>query len=171
MTKFNKLYLITAFISMIVFMLACSVETEKADSGHTGFASKLLKAEEDSVNSEEQTDLSFMNNAGGKYPHEINLFKNKAFSSRLQKLLKDDYELFVEWWAVEEPIKEIRPGIYWAEACKAHECAFIDFALYLDVNENYIVAGMNTDVGVEVFSEKPKRKTPKTMTDWAENRR
>lgn len=167
MKKFNKLLLSAAIISIIAFMHACSVESKNADTGADNFASKLLKNTE---NADKPSDLSFMNNAGGKYPHEIKLFENEAFNSRLKNLLADDYQLFVDWWAVEEPIKEIRPGIYWAEACKAHECAFVDFALYIDTREDYIVAGMNTDRGVELYTEKPKLGIPKAMTNWAEIR-
>jgi len=167
MKKFNKLLLSAVIISIMAFMHACSVESGKNDGVTDSFTSKLLKKPKIADN---ESDLSFMKNAGGKYPHEIKLFENEAFNSRLKNLLADDYQIFVDWWAVEEPIKEIRPGIYWAEACKAHECAFIDFALYIDTREDYIVAGMNTDRGVELYTEKPKLGIPKAMTDWAEIR-
>lgn len=110
--------------------------------------------------------LEYLADAGGKYPHEIKLLETEPLTGRLEKLLDMYYQDFREWWDVEEPIREIQPKVLWAEACKAHECGFIDFALYIDIDEDYIVVGMNTDDGPMVFSEKPDEKWPKKMADW-----
>lgn len=153
------------FLFTLLLQAACSHQND-SESIQQNKNREQTPTEIQSKSEPSAFNWSFMNNAGGRYPYEIKLFEREDFLERLKNILGDDYDIFVDWWDVEVPIKEVRPGVYWAEACKAHECGFVDFALYINTGEDYIIAGLNSDNGVEVYSEKPNKVLPKTMHDW-----
>lgn len=51
------------------------------------------------------SELGFLEDYRGKYPHEVNLFENKALKPRLQAILGDEYKTFLRNFGVETPIE------------------------------------------------------------------
>ena len=99
------------------------------------------------------TNLDFLKQLDGKYPFEVKLFDNDAFTQRLQKLLGTSrYNFLKETWGVEMPM-EFTNNVFVASGCQAHNCGSTNFIVVYDFSVDVMYAGIREENQVTTYSE------------------
>nr|WP_315031398.1 hypothetical protein [uncultured Chryseobacterium sp.] len=128
-----------------------STATPKTDSTATSSATKSSATTE-----------SIITKNGGKYPHEIKLFEDKALSDRLKKVVGKDYDEMVKSFNVESPIVS-EDGIYKLHGCKQHDCPGYATSIYYDSKNDNLNVSIDKNGKVTDFAEKGKIAVSKTL--------
>ncbi|MDR2887888.1 MAG: hypothetical protein LBV26_07820 [Bacteroidales bacterium] len=108
-------------------------------------------------------NLDFLKKLEEKYPYEVKMFENVAFSRRLKKLLGGRYGFLVKNFDVQTPI-EIIDGIFIAFACRAHDCGTTDFMIAYDFARDALSAGVRENEQAKVYSENGE--IPAKIAEW-----
>jgi hypothetical protein len=96
--------------------------------------------------------LDTLKNTNGKYPNEINLFKNPELTQRLQKLLGTRYDFLIKVWAVESQIIA-NDSVFIASACEAHNCGATNFTIIIDFWKNVVYVGIRENEVAKSYSD------------------
>ncbi len=114
------------------------------------------------------TDLDFLVQYEGKYPHDVNFLDNPAIQQRLRAMLGDRFLFLREKWMVETPIK-IKNNIFVASACEAHNCDNTNFMIAIDIANNRMYAGVREGQNAKIYYEM-SNEPPLPLMDWMMNR-
>lgn len=190
MRQFNLTILI-AFV-VITFTLTSCNQTSKSDGKDKELIEKeneLLKKENELLKKEQElnqksaktatdnstvrqqsdnstsNNLDFLKKLNGKYPYEVKLLDNTAFTQRLKKLLGNSrYNFLKETWAVETPM-EFANNIFVASGCQAHNCGSTNFIIVVDFSNNVMYAGIREEDNVKTYSEDGSNSSK--VSEWA----
>lgn len=108
-------------------------------------------------------DLAFLQKLNGKYPYEVKLLNEPKLTTRLQKLMGENYSALKEFWEVEEPIK-ITENEFVASACQAHNCDNTNFIIVYNFKTNILYTGVRQEQQVQTYSEDGS--TCQALKDW-----
>ncbi len=137
-------------------------EDQKQESAEN---TNIPATEKQPGNNQDTTELDFLKTLDGKYPIEVKLFDNAAFTERLKKLLGDDrYDFLKEKWAVETPM-EFKNEVFVASGCQAHKCGSTNFIVVYDFTGNVMNAGIREEDKVKIYTEN-NSESPK-INEWA----
>lgn len=116
----------------LLLLAACGPEGSH-DSDRKGSSEK----KSDSAKVLPQKEIDKLNSLIGKYPNQVNLFEQDQIKGRLQSVLGNKYENFIENWNTETPIVK-KGNVLHTSGCKAHDCAANSYDLFLDLKSNII---------------------------------
>jgi len=181
MRQFNLTILI-AFVVTTFTLTSCN-QTSKSDGKDKELIEKkneLLKKENELLKKEQElnqksaktatdnstsNNLDFLKKLNGKYPYEVKLLDNTAFTQRLKKLLGNSrYNFLKETWAVETPM-EFANNIFVASGCQAHFCGSTNFIIVVDFSNNVMYAGIRKEYNVKTYSEDGSNSSK--VSEWA----
>ena len=146
-----------------------SKKTDKSDKTSTEKVQDSNSVPPHSMNLNENADttvrseLDFLKGLSGKYPNDVKLLENAAFTKRLKTLTGNRYGFLKETWAVETPM-EVKDNIFVASACMAHNCGSTNFIVAVDLTRNKMYAGIREDDKVKSYGEDANH--PQALKDW-----
>lgn len=136
---------LTILVAILLMTLTCSQTSKSANKEKV-----LIEKENDNSNS---NNLDFLKKLNGKYPYQVKLFGNSAFTQRLKKLIGNSrYRFLKKTWAVEVPM-EVANDIFVASGCQAHNCGSTNFIIVVDFSKNVMYAGIKEEDKIETYSE------------------
>lgn len=145
-----KIFFFTLCCIVLVASCSQSNQTKKEDKEERN--SKT----ENSTKPTEEANLDFLKNCDGKYIHEVQLFENKLFAGRLEKLIgADNFNMLKDDWTTVMPM-EYRNDIFSAEGCKPHDCGANNYIIVYDFSEDALYAGISINEKAQTFSENGK---------------
>lgn len=97
--------------------------------------------------------LSIILQNEGKYPREIKLMENDAFSKRMKSLLGDAYQTMKDNFQTETPIVS-EDGIYKITGCKQHDCPAFMTSIYYDAKKDNLYVIIEKGEDKQSFLEK-----------------
>ena len=122
------------------------------------------------VNSKSIPDSLYFNVLLGKYPTQIELFKNEILASRLKNINRFDYDALIANWNTETPIT-IEDQIIHASGCKAHNCPSSGYELFIDLkNDNINIYHFRSNT-LRVYTEKDWITLPKGFNNEIETKK
>lgn len=90
----------------------------------------------------------------GKYPFDVNMFRNQALKARLVKLIgQSRYNYMVKNFDVQTPV-EFENWNYHTMACQAHNCGGVEFELSYNPEEDALAVRYRIDGSDRFFKEK-----------------
>lgn len=149
----KKKFLTIAFLTS-VFAISCD-QISNTSSNKDVKAVEIVSGHEDQAADAASSKLGFLKELNGKYPMEVKLFDNAAFTQRLKKLLGDRYDFLKTTWAVETPI-EFNHNVFKASACQAHNCPATNFIVVYDFGNDVMYAGIKEENVIKTYSENGK---------------
>ncbi|AQG79998.1 hypothetical protein [Spirosoma montaniterrae] len=109
--------------------------------------------------------LNFLKTYDGKFSYKVQLFKKRAFTQRLERLVGPKRYAFLKRnWHIDMPMV-YKNDQFVAEACQRHSCGFTDFMVVYDFNTDEMFAGIRIDRVPKTYAEK-KGKLPPVLTTW-----
>ncbi|SFB81420.1 Inhibitor of vertebrate lysozyme (Ivy) [Flexibacter flexilis DSM 6793] len=164
MKKFTQTILISSFIYLFA---ACANEktiTEQPLSAEKAAEIPAMPHAADPHSERAPAeDLEFLKKLNGKYPYEVKLLNSPQLTTRLQKLMGENYNALKEFWEVEEPIK-VDENQFVASACQAHNCDNTNFIIVYNFKENMLYVGVRQEQQVQTYSEDGN--TCPTLKKW-----
>ncbi|TFV94719.1 hypothetical protein E4S40_11970 [Algoriphagus kandeliae] len=111
--------------------------------------------------------LQFLKDLNEKYPYDVKLFENSAFTERLKNLLGPErFTFLIETWAVEMPI-EYDNELFIAQACQKNNCDTTNFIILYDTSKMIMHVGIRENDEAKIYSEEGD--APQLLKDWANN--
>jgi hypothetical protein len=108
-------------------------------------------------------ELIFLRDYAEKYPNDIKLMENPAFTRRLKALTGNRYQFLKETWAVETPM-ELKGDIFIIKACMAHNCDATNFIVVVDLAKDKMYAGIRDENKVKLYGEDENH--PAALNQW-----
>jgi hypothetical protein len=99
-----------------------------------------------------------------KYLSDIKLFENPKVNKRLKKMLKNDYDSFVENFEVQTPIKE-KNGFIFSEGFKSHSGESLGSAIAIDTSFTILYVGIFEHGKLKNYSNS-KNDVPDLFIEW-----
>ena len=122
------------------------------------------------INSKSKPDSLYFNVLLGKYPTQVELFKNEILASRLKNINRFDYDALIANWNTETPIT-IEDQIIHASGCKAHNCPSSGYELFIDLKNNNINVYHFRSNTLRVYTEKDWISLPKGFSNEIETKK
>ncbi|GAE66488.1 hypothetical protein H3Z85_12735 [Chryseobacterium indologenes] len=150
-------------LSLCTAVVSCKKETQTQSSVSTDTLATVLPKDSgaapktDSVSSAPSAPagIESITKNDGKYPHEVKLFEDKAFTDRLKKILGKEYDGMVTAFSVESPIVS-ENGIYKLHGCKQHDCPGYATSIYYDSKNDNLNVSIDKNGKISDFTENGK---------------
>jgi hypothetical protein len=110
------------------------------------------KSESNNKKQNSTESLEFLKDFDGKYPYEIDLFKQKTLTDRIKSLVGDKYDFIETNWNVETPIIA-NDILFFASACMQHNCDATNFLIVYYFDADILYVGIRDEYKTETFSE------------------
>lgn len=109
-----------------------------------------------------QTHSNIITENMDKYPREIRIFQDKAFTDRLKALTGEEYQTILNNFDTETPIVA-EMGTYKFTGCKAHDCVGFKTTFLYDSYEDNLNVVVSREGKVKVYDEKGKITVTKSL--------
>ena len=147
---------LTILIAILLTTLTSCYQTRKLDNKEKALVekeNKLRIREKQQPDNSNSSSLDFLKELDGKYPYQVKLFDNSAFTQRLKKLIGNSrYRFLKKTWAVEVPM-EVENNTFVALGCQAHNCASTNFIIVVDFSKNVMYVGIKEEDEIKTYSE------------------
>jgi hypothetical protein len=111
-------------------------------------------------------NLDFLKKFDGKYPHEIQFFKNPALRTRLQKLMGKQYTFLVkEIFQVETPIR-VEGNFFYVWGMQTHSGGNPSAKIIADIAKNKLYVEILKNEQTQIFAEDGSKAIPKDLESW-----
>ncbi len=168
-----KNYSVTIIIALSTILASCNKQSEKLKDKEIELLKKELelKEKEDSISKivplietskekeinndshQNENELIYLKNLGGKYAHEENLFETGILDRRLKHLLKNDYSLFKDNCVTQGQIEILNYSKFYLSCAQPHSFGFEETFIFVDIYLNLITVAILTEGKVKIFTE------------------
>jgi hypothetical protein len=119
-----------------------------------------------SYKNQNQGNLEFLRQYKGKYPHEVQLFKNPVLRKRLKKLMGSRFNYLInDIFQVETPIR-LEGDYFYAWAMQTHSGGDPSAKLIADLGENKLYVEIQQGTQTLIYTEGGSKSIPKSLDAW-----
>jgi hypothetical protein len=152
-------FLAVAFLSLSLIAISCN--GNKKNTTKSSKRTVITKSNSDTSASSANHQNIITENEG-KYPRDIQIFKDTTITNRLKKVAGGQYNNIIKNFETQTPIVSVN-GIYKFSGCKQHACpAFHTIVLYDSHNDNFNILVIQKGDTTE-HNEKGKINVPEDL--------